>query len=125
MFIFTLLTICSYIHCLQDHVHTYIVYLYNIYNIFKYCIGDTKMHQTGEIAGGGSYMSHFFCLCCDITNKEKGCPAAYRCSNCLRNDADNELGEITRSMVCFHQRYSIFYLYLYIIIIRLCIYIVH
>ena len=91
-----------------------------------------KMHQTGEIAGGGSFMSHFFCLCCDVTNKEKGCPAAYRCSYCLRNDEDDEWGEITRSMVCYHQRYSIFinictvllygYIYIYIYCL-LCVYI--
>jgi hypothetical protein len=45
---------------------------------------DMKAHQTIQERGGGSYMTKWFCLCCDKTNHTKGLASAFRCQNCTR-----------------------------------------
>jgi hypothetical protein len=45
---------------------------------------DMKAHNAIQERGGGSYMTHWFCMCCDVTNHTKGKVSAFRCSNCSR-----------------------------------------
>lgn len=45
---------------------------------------DMKAHQGALERGGGSYMTHQFCLCCDVTNHTKGKQSAFTCDFCKR-----------------------------------------
>ena len=48
---------------------------------------DMKAHNAIQERGGGSFMTHWFCMCCDVTNHTKGKEAAFRCLDCIRYEA--------------------------------------
>lgn len=45
---------------------------------------DMKAQQQILERGGGSYSTHWFCLCCDVTNHTKGQQSPFRCEFCKR-----------------------------------------